>query len=519
MQTSTSSAPSTPLPSPRRLPTKAGGAFGARSAGLLMLLAIAAPAALAAGTPVRMANDAFTVSYKMTDAQNASARQIYLDTDQSARTGFTIGGVGADYLLINSNLYVYTGKGGYDWSWKWVSQVSYEIVGGAASWVVPRRALGAPKAINLVGKLEYASSVALSTMQTQLFSTSLVQPGRDALKWPFSQASIWNMPIGSLARYVPANLPAVPGNDPWAPMPAIDPEPIVLRPNASATPVYYNNAGWTLGANRCEPTGPLLMTVPMPSDFVVPNSRLNNSATFLMADQRTLQQLQPLARCVAGGGATSIVSFPPVDLYGNGEGGAHGGSGLSAIGGTLRLGELRPGKAAPRHALKLDVDSREVLFRCVKADRSDCLRWPATKADSDAVGSYGTLKNVQNFAMRMGALLAIPTAVNIGALKLETEAARQLAWTMQNYGMYIVDSTGGPSYFIAAEDGADGAFRTQFKADWGFEFGQRVRDNTPWTRDMQKLMTALSVVDNNGPGSIGGGGKPLQALAPPLPAL
>jgi hypothetical protein len=352
-----------------------------------------------------------------------------------------------------------------------------------------------------------------------VFLTATSTLARDPLKWPFAHTSIWNMPVGSSAVYVPANLPAVPSNDPWAPIPEIDEEPIVLRPNASMTPVYFNNAGWTQGADRCPATGGLLTSVPIPSDFLVLNSRLNNSATFLMPDQRTLQQLQPLARCVAGGLATSIAKFAPVDLYGNGETGSHGGSGLSAIGGSLRVGELRPGKAAPRHALKLDVDSREVLFRCVKTDASDCKRWPATASDSDAVGSYGTLKNNKNFAMRMGALLAIPVKTTIASLKLETEAAKQLAWTLQNYGMYIVDSTGGPSYFISAEEGTDGSFRKQFKSDWGFEFGQRVRDNTAWTRDMKKLLTALYVIDNNSPTSVGGGGKPLQPLAPALPSL
>jgi hypothetical protein len=45
---------------------------------------------------------------------------------------------------------------------------------------------------------------------------------------------------------------------------------------------------------------------------------------------------------------------------------------------------------------------------------------------------------------------------------------------------------------------------------------QKVVDNTPWRRDMQKLVQALYVVNNNGPTTIGGGGTPVQALAPPI---
>jgi hypothetical protein len=104
----------------------------------------------------------------------------------------------------------------------------------------------------------------------------------------------------------------------------------------------------------------------------------------------------------------------------------------------------------------------------------------------------------------------------LSRLGLETEPAKQLAWTLQNYGAYIVDDTYGPGFALNAEDGPNGSVRRQFKADWGFELEQRVRDNTPWSRDMQRLVKALYVVVNNGPASIGGGGKARQPPAPPF---
>jgi hypothetical protein len=58
--------------------------------------------------------------------------------------------------------------------------------------------------------------------------------------------------------------------------------------------------------------------------------------------------------------------------------------------------------------------------------------------------------------------------------------------------------------------------RTQFRNDWGYDLEQRVNNNSSWSRDMQKLITALSVVNNNSPTSIGGGGTPRQPLAPAL---
>ncbi|WP_307717586.1 hypothetical protein [Streptomyces sp. V4I23] len=334
---------------------------------------------------------------------------------------------------------------------------------------------------------------------------------RDPLKWPFAKDSIWNMPIGSEAVYVPANLPQNPGGDEWAPMPLVDDERIVLRPTAPLTKIWFSDAGWS-GKNRCGATGDLLLQVPVPSDYVVPHHNDNSSAAFLAPDGRTLLQTQPFTRCWAGKDATSMAVSDPVDIYGDGIRGAHGGSGLSAIGGTLRVGELRPGGQAPRHALKIDVYARQALYKCAHYD--DCYRWPATAADSYAVGFYGTEGTNANHAMKMGALLAIPASADLSQLGLETAPAKQLAWTLQNYGAYIVDDTYTPGFAINAEHGPDGSMRDQFKADWGFDLAQRVNDNTPWSRDMQRLAGALHVVENNGPNSIGGGGTPRQPLAP-----
>jgi hypothetical protein len=120
--------------------------------------------------------------------------------------------------------------------------------------------------------------------------------------------------------------------------------------------------------------------------------------------------------------------------------------------------------------------------------------------------------------MKMGALLGIPATVNIANLGLETEPGKQLAWTLQNYGAYIVDTyKSGPAYAFNAENGPDGSLRAQFKADWGYDFEQRAGDASgaalPWTRDIQKLIQAVYVVDNNALGSVGGGGAPRQPLA------
>jgi hypothetical protein len=253
--------------------------------------------------------------------------------------------------------------------------------------------------------------------------------------------------------------------------------------------------------------------VPVPSDFIVPNSNRNNASVFLKPDGRTLVHTQPYTRC-SGMAPTALIKFNDVDLYGDGIEGSHGGSRLSAIGGSLRVGEFRPNTGAPRHALKVNVYGKEMFASC--QTRAECFVWPAKSADSDAVSRYGTAGSSAPSSMKMGALLAIPISRNIDKLGLETQPGKMLAWTLQNYGAYIVDDTGTPAFAINVENGPDGSFRTQFKADWGFEFEQRVRDNTPWVRDMQRIVRALNVVKNNSATTIGGGGIPLQPLAPEL---
>jgi hypothetical protein len=339
---------------------------------------------------------------------------------------------------------------------------------------------------------------------------------RDPLKQPFASTSIWNMPIGTGAQYVAAHLSGTPGKNIWAGMPTVDLEHIILTPTAPLTKLNYSSAGWS-GANRCSATGGLVLTVPMPSSYVVANNRLNSSASFLLSDKRTIVQTQPLARCTAGASGTTMAKFSNVDLYGAGITGAHGGSGLSAIGGTIRVGELRPGQTTgPRHALKVNVYAKEALYKCTT--RSACFRWPAVTGDSYAVGWYGTATNNSNTAMKMGSLLAIPYNVSIASLNLETQPAKQLAWTLQNYGAYIVDDTYAPGFDIQVEDGPNGSKPAEFQKDWGFAMGQKVNaaSTSPWVRDMQKLVKALYVVNNNTSTTIGGGGTPRQPLAPAI---
>jgi hypothetical protein len=366
---------------------------------------------------------------------------------------------------------------------------------------------------------------------------------RDVRRQPFASDSIWNTAIGAGAQYVPSGLSPNPGQHrgfpdgtdiSWADMPHLDREHIILHPEAPITSVEYTNVGIGTG-NKCSPTNdqpassPLPYEVPIPASYVVPSNNGNGCATILAADGRTLKQMQPFARCTAGGVATTKhTQFGDGDLYKDGRIGAHGGSRLSALGGTIRLNELSPGARAPRHAIKINVYSQEVFHDCGPDVGITCFRWPAAVADGAAPTQYGIAPGIDPpLGMKMGALVAIPPSVDITALGLRTDPGRQLAWTLQNYGAYIVDSTGGPAFGLNIEDGADGSKQAQFDAEYAGYVGQpgdpvglklhsRVRTNSDWRRDIQTLVSNLWLVDNSAENAVGGGGLPRQPFPPPL---
>ena len=94
---------------------------------------------------------------------------------------------------------------------------------------------------------------------------------------------------------------------------------------------------------------------------------------------------------------------------------------------------------------------------------------------------------------------------------MATEPAKKLFWTLQNYGVYIVDDT---AWDVAAFCMAEGVSE-EFKKKYGFNFGTDNRE-TAWFKDYYKIIKALSVITNNSANTIGGGGVPMQPLALPI---
>lgn len=373
-------------------------------------------------------------------------------------------------------------------------------------------------------------------------------PGtRDPQKWPFAQNSIWNTPIGSGAVYVPANLTTFPNMNPdpnsgwayWAYMPNVDEDILVFHPEAGDVQLRHSTAGWS-SADHCSASdNTVLASLPWPPSFFVPSMLANNSTAVLMRDG-SVNQFQPGIRCQSPGYVTSYAAtvndITVTNLTGDGIRGAHGGSGLSTVGGSIRLGEFTHSGGPARHALKMVLSVTD-MFRC---DGANCWRWPALHADGSTTtpkygyaldSNYNKLGPEANpapgTALRMGALLALHKNEVICSisdtnpactLKLETEPARMIAWTLQNYGAYVDDTTNSPEIFVSTELSPEGRYVDQFNAEWGYAFNGRTqgRPNDPLLRDWERIFEKLQVIDNNSASSIGGGGTPRQPLAPPF---
>jgi hypothetical protein len=355
-------------------------------------------------------------------------------------------------------------------------------------------------------------------------STFLLQNGlRNKYKWPFASGSIWNTPVGAGAVLVPAGI-GVAGDAGMT----VDEDVIVQRPAAPLQPVVRNDAGWDRARTRCGSLKPGQLVypdpVPVPADFATDPGYLgttpNMSAAILMPDGDTIRQTQPFHVCGRGGTVTSQFRFPDESLAGGaGIAGAHGASGMSSIGGTVRVGELVPGGAI-HHALKVNLFGRRNYFYDGR-EATAGYRWPARSADGyagDAATACAYGGRVP--ATRIGSLLALRLEFPVESLA--TEPARILARALRDYGAYAVDDTCWDVYALEVEWGPDGRVVDEFKAAWGFpiETSTRASCTDPgrecqWAKDMASIFTALNVVDDNTAASVGGSGARRAPAAPP----
>ncbi|CAF1646122.1 unnamed protein product, partial [Didymodactylos carnosus] len=137
--------------------------------------------------------------------------------------------------------------------------------------------------------------------------------------------------------------------------------------------------------------------------------------------------------------------------------------------------------------------------------------WPALNCDGyafdpDAQYPYGGT----DIYLSPGALLAIPSSI---AVNVTTVPGQKMLFVLRNYGGYLCDDTYYSRGTVCTEHGVT----DEFQVAYGYAFDSGPTGlGAAWYADMLALFQALHVVINNRQNTIGGGGTPLQSLAPPV---
>lgn len=338
---------------------------------------------------------------------------------------------------------------------------------------------------------------------------------RDPWLWPFSSLSIWNMPLGQRAQIEAAGHFQAPQFGYGA-----DIEFLYKESAGDPQQPIYEPAGFI---NRCGGTSVqdgIQRYLRVPDNLIRnvarPGFTPNDVTTWLLADGRTVFQLQPFARCTPGGPVYGYwqPNFPTQNIYGLGIYGTHFGSGLSGFGGSLRYGELT-GEAPIRHALHFQGFAHLYYYYNV-ADHTPGYRWPADRSDAYAGEANSPINyGGTNPKFEIGALVALPANLTPEQLGLKTAPGRKLFYALQNYGAYLTDDTAWNHYDFGVSEDA----YYEFKEVYGYNFDVNANSNgaaRDFYDDLVALTIRLGVVNDNGPARIGGAGPRVAPLASPF---
>ena len=190
----------------------------------------------------------------------------------------------------------------------------------------------------------------------------------------------------------------------------------------------------------------------------------------------------------------------------------------------MRLGELLPHTGPIPHALKLElVASQYFWWQANVTNYSTCWRWPARTCDGYAPQRYGG----NDPDLQPGSLMAVDSASATRLYhNMTTVPGRKLLVALRDYGGYIVDDIG------SAREGAAFCAEHSVIAEVQSHYGWDIRysdaagnalpainatnnaSNFYW--DLVAIFRALSIVVNNGPDAVGGGGWPQAPTPAPL---
>ena len=107
----------------------------------------------------------------------------------------------------------------------------------------------------------------------------------------------------------------------------------------------------------------------------------------------------------------------------------------------------------------------------------------------------------------MGSLLALPPNISADGLGLETTAGQRLFDVLRDYGAYVAGNLSNDGIQFSIEHPHQEAFEAAIAPQGGM---------AAWTRDVNRLLPLLSVVANNAPANVAGGGRPRVPRPPPL---
>lgn len=314
-------------------------------------------------------------------------------------------------------------------------------------------------------------------LHLQKDSSATTPTTRNKYLWPFAQNSPWNMPVGSKAVYQHAGL-----------------SPALAHRDKIVTTDKIH-----ISVDKTDPIKLLNSTYKVHVDQNLShNGSWNGIGVLLREGGNTVAEGQTLYLTAGGNPSWEHKYGYDNDLKGNGIRGAHGGSAMSGLGGTIREHEWRSTEPY-RHALAINLFGVRFM-----STANNGYRWPATKADRGydvydttvPTNYYGRTGKGYDF-MGMGTLLALKPDYNVAAIS--DPQARRIAQALKDYGGYVVDNTAWDVHALSVEHTVNSEFRNA---------------GTAFHSQLMGVFSNLHAITNNTATSVGGGGTPRVPLAP-----
>jgi len=276
--------------------------------------------------------------------------------------------------------------------------------------------------LGLVSLLIFIAATSIAADKTTTAATRVTY---GTYENPFESDSIWNTPIASGAEFRALALDI-------ADFPAFYPENIIYHiGNGTSHGVKTKSPGdhpfyssWDYGDDGAI-YGGIVTTWKLPSGLFIKKRVSNGIIVYYDESTKNFQEGSLFENC---GNGPAVAWQPTVWFSPNSDGlhsGEQLGSRITAVGGTIRNGELLGSEPIP-HMLKIAMDNYTF----------EDYQWPATASDGN--GKKGSFPCGQ--WLKTGAILAIPPWISEVSLSFETEPGKKIFNALRTYGGIIVDT-------------------------------------------------------------------------------